>query len=158
MASCSRSLACGIVGEMRMEDGKARHRSGLSEGMAGTTGLEPAASAVTGQRSNQLNYVPTRQTLRDARSPGTTRRRAIRNCTCLCVNRFKECDPWRNRSLRFQNVARANLILTHEMLRLPLARSKVKPQLHRVRARRQEMGSAEGREEIVERNFVGDVD
>ena len=28
-------------------------------GMAGTTGLEPAASAVTGQRSNQLNYVPT---------------------------------------------------------------------------------------------------
>ena len=31
--------------------------SGL-EGMAGTTGLEPAASAVTGQRSNQLNYVP----------------------------------------------------------------------------------------------------
>ncbi len=28
------------------------------KGMAGTTGLEPAASAVTGQRSNQLNYVP----------------------------------------------------------------------------------------------------
>jgi hypothetical protein len=27
--------------------------------LAGTTGLEPAASAVTGQRSNQLNYVPT---------------------------------------------------------------------------------------------------
>jgi hypothetical protein len=27
--------------------------------MAGTTGLEPATSAVTGQRSNQLNYVPT---------------------------------------------------------------------------------------------------
>src|SRR5437764_8618816 len=31
------------------------------KGMAGTTGLEPAASAVTGQRSNQLDYVPTRQ-------------------------------------------------------------------------------------------------
>jgi hypothetical protein len=30
--------------------------------MAGTTGLEPAASAVTGQRSNQLNYVPLRLT------------------------------------------------------------------------------------------------
>ncbi len=29
-----------------------------SKEMAGTTGLEPAASAVTGQRSNQLNYVP----------------------------------------------------------------------------------------------------
>ena len=31
----------------------------LLKRMAGTTGLEPAASAVTGQRSNQLNYVPT---------------------------------------------------------------------------------------------------
>jgi hypothetical protein len=31
----------------------------LLKKMAGTTGLEPAASAVTGQRSNQLNYVPT---------------------------------------------------------------------------------------------------
>src|SRR6266849_5588824 len=30
--------------------------------MAGTTRLELATSAVTGQRSNQLNYVPTRQT------------------------------------------------------------------------------------------------
>src|SRR5438045_566194 len=46
-------------------------RSGL-EGMAGTTGLEPAASAVTGQRSNQLNYVPTRQ-IND-----------MRNRQCLC--------------------------------------------------------------------------
>jgi hypothetical protein len=26
--------------------------------LAGTTGLEPATSAVTGQHSNQLNYVP----------------------------------------------------------------------------------------------------
>jgi hypothetical protein len=34
--------------------------SNLLKRMAGTTGLEPAASAVTGQRSNQLNYVPTR--------------------------------------------------------------------------------------------------
>jgi hypothetical protein len=40
--------------------------------MAGTTGLEPAASAVTGQRSNQLNYVPTRQI------------NVIRNRQCLC--------------------------------------------------------------------------
>ena len=30
--------------------------------MAGTTGLEPATSAVTGQRSNQLSYVPQRNT------------------------------------------------------------------------------------------------
>ena len=31
------------------------------EKLAGTTGLEPATSAVTGQRSNQLNYVPARR-------------------------------------------------------------------------------------------------
>ena len=31
--------------------------------MAGTTGLEPATSAVTGQRSNQLNYVPRASTV-----------------------------------------------------------------------------------------------
>jgi hypothetical protein len=42
------------------------------KGMAGTTGLEPAASAVTGQRSNQLNYVPTRQI------------NNMRNRQCLC--------------------------------------------------------------------------
>ena len=29
--------------------------------MAGTTGLEPATSDVTGRRSNQLNYVPARR-------------------------------------------------------------------------------------------------
>ena len=28
------------------------------KGVAGTTGLEPATSDVTGRRSNQLNYVP----------------------------------------------------------------------------------------------------
>ena len=32
--------------------------SNILEFMAGTTGLEPATSAVTGQRSNQLSYVP----------------------------------------------------------------------------------------------------
>ena len=39
----------------------------MLENMAGTTGLEPAASAVTGQRSNQLNYVPTRQMQREGK-------------------------------------------------------------------------------------------
>ncbi len=29
--------------------------------MAGVTGLEPATSGVTGRRSNQLSYTPTRQ-------------------------------------------------------------------------------------------------
>ena len=32
--------------------------------MAGTTGLEPATSDVTGRRSNQLNYVPAFETAR----------------------------------------------------------------------------------------------
>ncbi len=34
--------------------------SNCLKGMAGTTRLELATSAVTGQRSNQLNYVPNR--------------------------------------------------------------------------------------------------
>ena len=33
-------------------------RSFLLRKMAGVTGLEPAASGVTGQRSNQLSYTP----------------------------------------------------------------------------------------------------
>ena len=36
--------------------------------MTGSTGLEPAASAVTGQRSNQLNYDPTRKIQEIAKS------------------------------------------------------------------------------------------
>ena len=38
--------------------------------MAGTTGLEPATSDVTGRRSNQLNYVPALME-RNARAPLT---------------------------------------------------------------------------------------
>ena len=33
----------------------------ISEMLAGSTGLEPAASGVTGRRSNQLNYDPIRE-------------------------------------------------------------------------------------------------
>ncbi len=33
--------------------------------MAGVTGLEPAASGVTGQRSNQLSYTPAGPASRD---------------------------------------------------------------------------------------------
>ena len=40
-------------------DGFAKISASALERMAGTTRLELATSAVTGQRSNQLNYVPT---------------------------------------------------------------------------------------------------
>src|ERR1035441_5296406 len=46
--------------------------SNLLKRMAGTTRLELATSAVTGQRSNQLNYVPTCQINK------------MRNNQCLC--------------------------------------------------------------------------
>src|SRR6266446_5434253 len=66
--------------------------------MAGTTRLELATSAVTGQRSNQLNYVPSRGITVES----TTCRKALRNETvasfaysarsALCV---KECGCFR---------------------------------------------------------------
>ena len=37
--------------------------------VAGSTGLEPAASGVTGRRSNQLNYDPARVLMRNAVVP-----------------------------------------------------------------------------------------
>src|SRR5687767_5009498 len=37
--------------------------------MAGSTGLEPAASGVTGRRSNQLNYDPTALPFRGVQRP-----------------------------------------------------------------------------------------
>jgi hypothetical protein len=37
--------------------------------MAGTTRLELATSAVTGQRSNQLNYVPNRKDEESKKDP-----------------------------------------------------------------------------------------
>ena len=43
----------------------------LLECMAGTTGLEPATSAVTGQRSNQLSYVPLQSVVQIAESATT---------------------------------------------------------------------------------------
>jgi hypothetical protein len=42
-------------------------RSILLDWLAGSTGLEPAASGVTGRRSNQLNYDPERDDLRIGR-------------------------------------------------------------------------------------------
>jgi hypothetical protein len=56
----------------RIVDRHLRSHTSLSLllGMAGTTGLEPATSAVTGQHSNQLNYVPIAFAMRQVRLRG----------------------------------------------------------------------------------------
>ena len=53
-----REIVQGGVSEIVGRRGWKHHSLTALKRMAGTTGLEPAASAVTGQRSNQLNYVP----------------------------------------------------------------------------------------------------
>jgi hypothetical protein len=63
-----RKKKCGTKGHdkghkallFRLLDGLKRTALSLLKRMAGTTRLELATSAVTGQRSNQLNYVPAR--------------------------------------------------------------------------------------------------
>ena len=42
----------------------------MIENMAGATGLEPAASGVTGRRSNQLSYAPAGNAADLRRAPG----------------------------------------------------------------------------------------
>src|SRR5271170_5689404 len=63
--------------------------------MAGTTGLEPAASAVTGQRSNQLNYVPTRQInrMRSNQCLCGFSHFAYRAWSCLCCPKERDSCP-----------------------------------------------------------------
>ena len=65
----------------------------LVDEMAGTTRLELATSAVTGQRSNQLNYVP-------ACAVQSPKRRGGRIQTLFCTRdqdggqcRTRTCDP-----------------------------------------------------------------
>src|SRR5580704_9030001 len=69
--------------------------SNLLKRMAGTTGLEPAASAVTGQRSNQLNYVPTRQIneMRNRQYSCGVARFAYRAWNCLCCPKERDSCP-----------------------------------------------------------------
>ncbi len=58
--------------------------------MAGTTGLEPATSAVTGQRSNQLSYVPgfcSTPGLRLCRGCNETRNSSSLSAAPIAVNR-----------------------------------------------------------------------
>ena len=54
--------------------------------MAGATGLEPATSAVTGQRSNQLSYAPAR-----AGSQNLGKRHLARQPVCITF--AEKCLP-----------------------------------------------------------------
>ena len=54
------ALAIGVLPFTSSGNSGAQHAGWV---LAGSTGLEPAASAVTGQRSNQLNYDPLNQLL-----------------------------------------------------------------------------------------------
>jgi hypothetical protein len=65
--------------------------------MAGTTGLEPAASAVTGQRSNQLNYVPTRQINEMRNNQRLCGFARLAYCASNCFGCLKERDSCPNR-------------------------------------------------------------
>src|SRR4029077_13292284 len=65
--------------------------------MAGTTGLEPAASAVTGQRSNQLNYVPTRQINEMRNNQCLCGFARFEYCACICFVCVKESNACPNR-------------------------------------------------------------
>ncbi len=47
--------------------------------MAGTTGLEPATSDVTGRRSNQLNYVPAKRNSHDSSTTASGKLRGMIN-------------------------------------------------------------------------------
>jgi hypothetical protein len=64
----------------------------LPDRMAGTTGLEPATSAVTGQRSNQLSYVPRKDLTRSSRS--TFQEAATRHATSLSVSERRVSEPY----------------------------------------------------------------
>ena len=49
--------------------------------MAGWTGLEPATSGLTGQRSNQLNYHPIRNTKRKNKIKITEKTWTLLSCS-----------------------------------------------------------------------------
>ena len=58
LGSLSGKKRCGLANRGLAYTKLAQRRERKVESMAGWTGLEPAASGVTGRRSNQLNYHP----------------------------------------------------------------------------------------------------
>ncbi len=86
--------------------GQARWAPSGAQAQAGATGLEPATSAVTGQRSNLLSYAPAERGIRDgglrahqvcqgsARGPGTSIL-AIRPASALGLGAWRSSAPRR---------------------------------------------------------------
>src|SRR5438270_5109716 len=76
---------------------RCNHHAQRGQQLAGTTLLEPATSAETRHRTNQLNYVPTRQIneMRNRQCLCGFAQIAYRACSCLCC--LKERDSCPNR-------------------------------------------------------------
>ena len=73
--------------------------------MAGTTGLEPATSDVTGRRSNQLNYVPAMSRYINASMAGDASAKCLpQNFRASCY-RVKDADSFRDPSLLLAGAA-----------------------------------------------------
>ena len=100
--------------------------SNLLKGMAGTTGLEPAASAVTGQRSNQLNYVPTPVRDQFAKPRTSTERNCHKHESSILASNDRECYP-----------QAISVILTSRLgSRKPSANPRIQPTLDWLRTRK----------------------
>src|SRR5216683_4700516 len=81
--------------------------------MAGTTRLELATSAVTGQRSNQLNYVPA-EGFQLLTSDSTMRvSRCVTFCVSLC-HRFLNLAASFNQPRSFGQIALVHDVVAHE--------------------------------------------
>ncbi len=78
--------------------------------LAGATGLEPATSAVTGQRSNQLSYAPAMGDAKLRKPPPTRQQpncRAAHGCT-LALARENFHRAYCNRTTRFYSARQLN--------------------------------------------------
>ena len=74
-----------------------RQDSVISEIVAGATGLEPAASCVTGRRSNQLNYAPTFQTELLPLRPAPPMPHGSQNCPPNAVTAKRKVVTYKNK-------------------------------------------------------------
>src|SRR5216683_105652 len=85
------------------ETGCADRKAQIAE-MAGVTGLEPAASGVTGRRSNQLSYTPAafapRRRLGSPQPPGCQAKQPANPLPFQGRRRLAEASAWRTEGRR----------------------------------------------------------